>query len=761
VTAEEKLAMSLSLRCFAYSQISFLVANTNKKNYKANYSEISKLVSLYGPEASKHLFRCLVSSLDMSSDGRSYGKDGQQLQMLCQEANSLVSKPNFVSLLCYGFEKQENKVLQPSPQLLPQVAKVLKLGRVQEVVFALGLSSSSDSALSYHASQHLKSKLPDLVRSYSDMTSSLEGGLGDVAIEVLHRLLSHLLLSPEDEVGVARESIDAFVQTLRRDFPRERVPVVLSPLIYREQEDITEDRLVPVSVSLASSVFSIELAEIIKDIGYAAAASKQDMIEILKDYGKQNVTIKSVARVLGMMATSLTGLPESVPFMGVTGEAAHASIKGPATWDVKNFVSAVQSLVPNMPWRELILHLDYPGFILPSPEALSLIMTAYNMACREPFPLECVHLAWSNPRGQLSWYLQVLAGCPEFNVSQYMGESIDLEPFKIVLSSEEAKPWQFLCLTRALLHLSEQTHYSEVMTLMATPLKHCPEVLFLAIIECVGHVKLHWNVLQKELICQILPHIISTYPAHCTVLQYAWHGQNVSNQIHCLMVGAMAEWYMQGDLPDPSKMSRILDVTQDTKSMSVVLNVSHFPFVIEVACWATKREYLKLDKWVTDKVKEHHEMFIAECVHFLTTRAPKPVSSAVGSGSERTGLTHEIVLTILACLNLFMGNVRPELAETLRGLIALHGPLPPKPLPTTLTMSGHVHPLEMTGLGGLTGPGGMAGGLMTPSFPGGAALGGPPTPSSPVGGKTGLPGSATGLAGLSQIQQHVREDRLQ
>ena len=48
------------------------------------------------------------------------------------------------------------------------------------------------------------------------MSSSLEGGLGDVAIEVLHRLLSHLLLSPEDEVGVARESIDAFVQTLCR-----------------------------------------------------------------------------------------------------------------------------------------------------------------------------------------------------------------------------------------------------------------------------------------------------------------------------------------------------------------------------------------------------------------------------------------------------------------------------------------------------------------------------------------------------------------
>ena len=49
-----------------------------------------------------------------------------------------------------------------------------------------------------------------------DMSSSLEGGLGDVAIEVLHRLLSHLLLSSEEEVGLSKESIDAFVQTLRR-----------------------------------------------------------------------------------------------------------------------------------------------------------------------------------------------------------------------------------------------------------------------------------------------------------------------------------------------------------------------------------------------------------------------------------------------------------------------------------------------------------------------------------------------------------------
>ncbi len=72
----------------------------------------------------------------------------------------------------------------------------------------------------------------------------MEGGFGDLAIEVLHILLSHLILNPEEEVGVAFDSIQTFIETLRRDFPRERVPVVLAPLLYREQQDITEDRCV-------------------------------------------------------------------------------------------------------------------------------------------------------------------------------------------------------------------------------------------------------------------------------------------------------------------------------------------------------------------------------------------------------------------------------------------------------------------------------------------------------------------------------------
>ncbi len=76
------------------------------------------------------------------------------------------------------------------------------------------------------------------------MSSGLEGGFNDLAIEVLHMLLSYLILGSAEEIGVPPDSLQTFIETLRCDFPRERVPVVLAPLLYKEQQDITEDRWV-------------------------------------------------------------------------------------------------------------------------------------------------------------------------------------------------------------------------------------------------------------------------------------------------------------------------------------------------------------------------------------------------------------------------------------------------------------------------------------------------------------------------------------
>lgn len=68
------------------------------------------------------------------------------------------------------------------------------------------------------AAQFIKQKLPDLLRSYvdADLSGNQEGGFQDIAIEVLHLLLSHLLFGQKGASGVGQEQIDAFLKTLCR-----------------------------------------------------------------------------------------------------------------------------------------------------------------------------------------------------------------------------------------------------------------------------------------------------------------------------------------------------------------------------------------------------------------------------------------------------------------------------------------------------------------------------------------------------------------
>lgn len=79
---------------------------------------------------------------------------------------------------------------------------------------------------------------------------------------------------------------------------------------------------------------------------------------------------------------------------------------------------------------------------------------------------------------------------------------------------------------------------------------------------------------------------------------------------------SMVEWCQRGDY-DQSRMSRILEVTQDLKALNLLLNVTSFAFIIDLACLASRREYLKLEKWLNDKIRDHGEPFVSACVKFL------------------------------------------------------------------------------------------------------------------------------------------------
>ena len=673
--------MNLDSLSFALAEISYSVANLTKKNFKSSIIEISHLVNQHGEEADRHLFRCLFSHVDFSGDGRSSGKDFHQTQYLIQECCSLLSKPNFVSILCYSVDNplHHQKNLKPSLHLLPQISKVLKLNRVQEVTFGIALLHSSNNETRQYVTQFVRQKLPDLIRSYVDPESTLrqEGGLQDVAIEVLHLLVVHLIRN-KDNFGIGNDQKEAFLSTLRKDFPHERVPVILGPLLYPESEDLALDKLTDTS-SMPKSVFDASLAEMILERGYSCTASPEECRGTLMQFGVRELTPASVAKVLGMMARTTTGLNDQGQMTSGWDMADKTEKPGVNTWNVDVFIAVVQDLVctswnprqaPHFNWRDVVVELDHPNFMVLNKKGLRCLVQGLIKGLQEVFPVDYIYRPWKNTEGQLSFIVQALRNPDVFCFADYPCHTVVTDILKSAPDDDnrDITTWRSLDLVETLLRLSEAGHYQQVSELFKFPIQNCPDMLVLALLQITPT----WNTLKQELISTLMPIFLGNHPNSAVVLHYAWHCQGHSNTIRTLIMHSMAEWYMRGEQHDQNRLSRILDCAQDLKALSMLLNATPFAFVIDLACLASRREYLKLDKWLSDKIREHQEPFIQTCVNFLKRRCPQLMGGPPKDDQQQIKsqmLPPETIGTMLGCLQQCISQVSQELSESILTMV--------------------------------------------------------------------------------------------
>ncbi|KAG6927024.1 CCR4-NOT transcription complex subunit 1 [Chelydra serpentina] len=675
--------MNLDSLSLALSQISYLVDNLTKKNYRASQQEIQHIVNRHGPEADRHLLRCLFSHVDFSGDGKSSGKDFHQTQFLIQECASLITKPNFISTLSYAIDNplHYQKSLKPSPHLFAQLSKVIKLSKVQEVIFGLALLNSFSSDLRGFAAQFIKQKLPDLLRSYidADVSGNQEGGFQDIAIEVLHLLLSHLLFGQKGAFGVGQEQIDAFLKTLRRDFPQERCPVVLAPLLYPEKRDILMDRILPDSGGIAKTMMESSLADFMQEVGYGFCTSVEECRNIIMQFGVREVTAAQVARVLGMMARTHSGLTEGIPLQSISAPGSGIWSDGKDksdgtqvhTWNVEVLIDVLKELNPSLNFKEVTYELDHPGFQLRDSKGLQIVVYGIQRGLgMEVFPVDLIYRPWKHAEGQLSFIQHSLINPEIFCFADYPCHTVATDILKAPPEDDnrEIATWKSLDLIESLLRLAEVGQYEQVKQLFSFPIKHCPDMLVLALLQ----INTSWHTLRHELISTLMPIFLGNHPNSAIILHYAWHGQGQSPSIRQLIMHAMAEWYMRGEQYDQAKLSRILDVAQDLKALSMLLNGTPFAFVIDLAALASRREYLKLDKWLTDKIREHGEPFIQACMTFLKRRCPSILGGLAPEKDQPKSaqLPPETLATMLACLQACAGSVSQELSETILTMVA-------------------------------------------------------------------------------------------
>lgn len=95
-----------------------------------------------------------------------------------------------------------------------------------------------------------------------------------------------------------------------------------------------------------------------------------------------------------------------------------------------------------------------------------------------------------------------------------------------------------LDLIESLLRLAEVGQYEQVKQLFSFPIKHCPDMLVLALLQ----INTSWHTLRHELISTLMPIFLGNHPNSAIILHYAWHGQVRHDHFFILIIDIL--WRM-------------------------------------------------------------------------------------------------------------------------------------------------------------------------------------------------------------------------
>lgn len=348
-----------------------------------------------------------------------------------------------------------------------------------------------------------------------------------------------------------------------------------------------------------------------------------------------------MARLLGMMCRRMDPTPQG------------------QTWKVDCVIEALRDKSPRLSWAKVAeasalppppcvlagpaAHmaspcppqaLDHEGFLVPDPRAFAFLGISFRLGSREPFPLASVSgRVWSNTMGQLSFLRFAVEAQPElFTFEHAARKAMPLEGLhggKSGLGTPN-QAWLSLDLLEVLCKLAERGHLPQVRMILEPAVKLAPEVLLSSIAASQAEPT---NELLREVMVALVPAFLLNHPNCLLVMHRVWPLRKE------MVLQIMIDLYSK----DSTSMSRILDVCQDLKATVEVLESTPFPFAIELACLASRREFLDLEKWLRKSIVAHRAAFVRACLRFLEGKT-------MPDGGPRINLSQQSLQVLLSLM---------------------------------------------------------------------------------------------------------------
>lgn len=311
-------------------------------------------------------------------------------------------------------------------------------------------------------------------------------------------------------------------------------------------------------------------SKMIIEIGYAFTSSLDECKSHLIKGGGRDVTAQDVAKIIALMcqthanlSDSSINLPTPNAFWPNSSQANDPTASSVSTqskdklttienlsWKPEVFVQALKEVVPNLNWKEVCLGLDHSEFVIKDRAGLNLLITTIRLGMQangmgQNFPAECIYRHWTNGEGQLSLIAAILKSPDIYSFADHIYSSVPVEVLKTPPEpdNKEVATWKSIHLVEVLLYISENGCYNQVHEIFKFPLAHCPDILFMALLQTNGpHV-----TMRQELFTMLVPIFISNHPNSGPILHHAWNSVNFGVTLKNIIMMSMSDWYLRGE----------------------------------------------------------------------------------------------------------------------------------------------------------------------------------------------------------------------
>lgn len=317
-------------------------------------------------------------------------------------------------------------------------------------------------------------------------------------------------------------------------------------------------------------------------------------------------------------------------------------------WNMTAFGSSVLESFPKFDLNEVIGSFDCPQLQVNDPRSAEIIVNTLRAMSKDFYgQVNAISFMkpWRNAKNQLNFLLNCLLVSPEvLNFSLLNGRKVlSVEDFsslspaaRNIAATLASQTWNSMALFEFTANILDTENFEDAKPIFELASRQCPELLCIAL----AALDPSWNSINKEILVKLTCGFLLGQPSSSVVLPRIWI-KNPNMLLFC-----MVEMHRR----DSSCLSRLLDVAQELKILHVILDAKPYGFTIDLACLASRRQNLNLEKWFVESLKDKGELFLKSAVEFLADKA----SIYVNSGRQASNTPNPPIHVPIDVLNMFI-----------------------------------------------------------------------------------------------------------